>query len=215
MAEVNRHYDADYFRMTKDSSAYASVIDRFKFEADIRPGDNVVDFGCGGGYMLSALPAAGKVGVEVNETSAREARGRGLKVVSSLAEVENHWADVIISHHALEHVDDPLGIVRAMFAKLKHGGRVILVTPDESFKMAFRQDDTNFHLFTWSPSNLGNLLKRAGFVRIAAAPVHHRWPPYWWHLGPLLGPRLMHVACVLYGRLRTDISQVKAVGYKP
>jgi len=211
----NDHYGQRYFDMQADTSRYSAVIDRFKFETHIKPSDRVVDFGCGGGYMLAGLTAREKIGVEINETAAAAARRNGLKVVPDLDLVEDGWADVIISHHALEHVDDPLGIVRTMKAKLRSGGKVVIVTPDESYRMRYREDDPNFHLFTWSPSNLGNLLKRAGFADVSAAPVHHRWPPYWWIIGPLVGRRLMHALCVVHARVRTAISQVRAIGYKP
>jgi SAM-dependent methyltransferase len=211
----NAHYNEHYFSFINDSSIYSSVIDRFKFENEVRPTDKLIDFGCGGGYMLSALQAAEKIGVEVNEVAADAARKSGLTIVPALEEVEDDWADVIISHHALEHVDDPLAVIRLMRAKVKPGGKIVIVTPDESFKMRYRENDPNFHLFTWSPSNLGNLLKRAGFVGIRSDAVHHRWPPYWWIIGGVLGPKLMHYACVVHGRLRTGISQVKAVGYRP
>lgn len=211
----NAHYNEKYFSFINDSSMYSSIIDRFKFENEIKPTDKIIDFGCGGGYMLSALEAAEKIGIEVNEIAANAARKRGLDIVQSLDAVEDGWADVILSHHALEHVDDPLNMVRCMMTKLKQGGKVVLVTPSETFKMRYREDDPNFHLFTWSPSNLGNLLKRAGFIEIRAVPVHHRWPKFWWAIGSVVGPKLMHYVCVVHGRLRTGISQVKAVGYKP
>jgi hypothetical protein len=102
-----------------------------------------------------------------------------------------------------------------MLSKLKPGGKVILVTPNESVSMRFHEDDPNFHLYTWSPSNLGNLLKRAGFVGITAEPVYHRWPPYWYLLKRVLGLRAMHVLSVIRGRLRHHYCQVKAVGFKP
>jgi hypothetical protein len=81
--------------------------------------------------------------------------------------------------------------------------------------MRYREDDPNFHLFTWSPGNLGNLLKRAGFTEISAVPVHHRWPRYWWLVGPVVGKSVMNRICTVYGRLMTGISQVRAIGYRP
>lgn len=211
----NPHYDVRYFDLVRDCSQYSAVIDLFKFQDEVSPTDRLVDFGCGGGYMLSGLQAAEKIGIEVNESAASAAKQRGITILPQLDEIADNWADVIISHHALEHVDDPLTVVRTMKAKLKSGGKVVLVTPSESYKMSYRDEDPNFHLFTWSPSNLGNLLKRAGYSRIDAVPLHHRWPPYWWLLRQALSPKLMHALCVVHGRVRTGITQVKAVAYKP
>lgn len=213
--DVNTHYDASYLKLTFGTAMTSAEIDLFKFANEVDPQDRVVDFGCGGGFILDALVAGEKIGVEINPASVAVARQKGLKIVASLSDIPDGWADVIISHHALEHVDDPLGVVKAMLAKLRRGGKVVIVTPSESFKMRFRDDDPNYHLFTWSPSNLGNLLKRAGFSQIDARPLHHRWPPYWWVLHKVLPRQAMHLLCVVNGRLRTAISQVKVVARKP
>lgn len=215
VGEKNDYYDKDYFDKTFEHQRYAAYFDRLKFEAFVGPADRVIDFGCGGGYILSSLNVKERAGVEVNEAAAAAARKNGIRVFGSLEEIEDGWADTIISHHALEHVDDPLGMVRQMFTKLRRGGKVVLVTPNESFKIGYRENEPNFHLFTWSPSNLGNLLKRAGFTGIAASPVHHRWPRYWWIVGPIVGKRVMNLICIAYGRLMTGVSQVRAIGYKP
>lgn len=215
IAEKNAHYDKTYFDKTFEHQRYAAYFDRLKFEPFVGPSDRVIDFGCGGGYVLSGLDVKERIGVEINEAAAAAARRNGITVFDTLEQIEDGWADVIISHHALEHVDDPLGTVRQMGAKLRKGGKIVLVTPNESFKMRYREDDPNFHLFTWSPGNLGNLLKRGGFTAIHSAPIHHRWPRYWWIVGPVVGQRTMNAICVLYGRLMTGVSQVRAVGYKP
>lgn len=215
VVEKNAYYDKSYFDKTFEHQRYAAYFDRLKFEKFVSPSDRVIDFGCGGGYILSGLNVRERAGVEINEAAATAARASGMQVFDSLEKIEEGWADVIISHHALEHVDDPLGMVRLMFTRLRTGGRIVLVTPSKSFKIRYREDDPNFHLFTWSPSNLGNLLKRAGFVEISTSPVHHRWPRYWWIVGPIVGKKAMNRICVVYGRIMTGISQVRAVGYKP
>lgn len=214
-ADANQHYDASYFALTKGTASYSAEIDLFKFNDEVGPDDRLVDFGCGGGFILAALTARAKIGVEINETSANAARRRGLTIVRDLDAIEDCWADTIISHHALEHVDDPLGTLRAAFAKLRPGGKIVLVTPSETVRMRYREDDPNFHLFTWSPGNLGNLLKRAGFIDISAAPVHHRWPPYWFVLRRFLPLPAMQTLSYIHSRLRTEIGQTKAVGYRP
>lgn len=213
--ERNEFYDDAYYEMQRNAGEFSAVIDLFKFEDEVGPRDRLLDFGCGGGFILDRLPAREKIGVEINDAAARDARRKGIEVFSSLAQVEDEWADVVISHHALEHVDHPLDVVLDIRRKLRPGGKIVLVTPNESASMKYSEDDINFHLFTWSPSNLGNLLKRAGFENVSAGPVYHRWPPYWYVLNRVIPPRLMHLLCVARGRLRSHYCQVKAVAYKP
>jgi SAM-dependent methyltransferase len=71
----------------------------------------VLDFGCGNGGILCNLPAARKVGVEINEHSAASARSRNIEVFASLLEIPNACSDLAISHHALEHVSDPRSVL--------------------------------------------------------------------------------------------------------
>jgi 2-polyprenyl-3-methyl-5-hydroxy-6-metoxy-1,4-benzoquinol methylase len=212
---VNRHYDSQYYALQRECGAYSAEIDLFKFQNEVAPSDRVLDFGCGGGFLLSRLSVREKMGIEINPVAAADARRSGVRVADTLRAVPDGWADVVISHHALEHVDRPLDVVRELRTKLRPGGKMVLVTPSETIAMRYRDDDPNFHLYTWSPSNLGNLLKRAGFDRIRATPVYHRWPPFWFALRRVLPRPAMQALCVLRGRLDTRYCQVKAVGYAP
>ena len=67
-------------------------------------GGKWLDFGCGGGFMLKGLPAKEKLGVEINPAARKQAAENGIRAVESIDEVEDGWADLIISDHALEHV---------------------------------------------------------------------------------------------------------------
>ena len=48
----------------------------------------MVDFGCGAGALLAALPAAERVGVEPNPPARRAGETRGVRVVASTRELE-------------------------------------------------------------------------------------------------------------------------------
>jgi SAM-dependent methyltransferase len=126
----------------------------------------ILDFGCGTGGLLARLAAARRLGVEVNEHAAAEARASGLEVFHSLEDVPPRVADVAISHHALEHVEDPIDCLRLLRRTLKAGGHLRLVIPAESpFWRSQRNSggDPNNHLFTWTPRSATHLVKAAGF----------------------------------------------------
>lgn len=99
---VGRHYLGDagrsYFDYQAAAAELGAELDRWKFERHVDERDTVVDFGCGTGALLAALPAARKIGVEVSEPAAAVARRRGIEVVGLTAELEDGAADVVISN---------------------------------------------------------------------------------------------------------------------
>jgi SAM-dependent methyltransferase len=135
--------------------------------------DTLLDFGCGTGGILSNLDARRKIGVEVGEEAAEVARSSGIEVFGSLADVPANVADVAISFHALEHVDDDVGTLVGIRRALKPGGRLRVVVPGELPIRNHRrwQEDRDKHLRTWTPLTLGNLAERAGFTDISARRV--------------------------------------------
>lgn len=127
----------------------------------------ILDFGCGTGDILSYLPCCRRLGVEINEPSIKIAQSKGIEVYRNLDEVSDNIADLIISHHALEHVQDPYNILVKLRAKLKPGCSAVIVVPAESpFSSRFRkfqETDRDKHLYSWTPLTLGNLMNLAGF----------------------------------------------------
>jgi ubiquinone/menaquinone biosynthesis C-methylase UbiE len=135
-----------------------------------------LDFGCGTGGILSNLPAGKRIGVELGEQAANEARSKGIEVHSSLAQVPDDSVDLAISFHAIEHVDHPLAVLEEIVRVLKPGGRARLVVPCETPIRAKERDwrpNPDQHFYTWTPLNFGNLAARAGFkdVRCRLAPM--------------------------------------------
>jgi SAM-dependent methyltransferase len=206
------HYDADYFAWQRAIGEFAARANRFRFQPYIAPTDRVVDFGCGGGYMLAALACGERRGVEVNPAARREAERQGIPTVPSADHLPDEWADVVISNSALEHVEHPLAELRRIAPKLRRGGRLIVVVPMETLDARYTADDINQHLYTWSPLNLGNLVAAAGFVVERVAPSRLMWPPFYRQLYALLGERGFRWCCGLYRAVRVVLSPVVPVG---
>lgn len=129
----------------------------------------VLDFGCGTGGVLQRLQAKRRIGIEVSASTAEVAKAAGIFVCSDLAHIPDQSVDVAISFHAIEHVDDPLHILRELRRVLRVGGRARLVVPCEvpvSRLQRSWQPNSDRHLYTWTPLLFGNLAHRAGYSEI-------------------------------------------------
>jgi SAM-dependent methyltransferase len=209
------HYGAAYFAWQTDIGQFGGWANQFMFAPYLKATDRVLDFGCGGGYLLAQLDVAETMGVEINPVARDSARGLGIDVRPSTADVPDGWADVIISNHALEHCRNPHGEIEALRSKLRPGGRFVCVVPDETARQAYDPDDHNRHLYTWSPMNLGHLFGEAGYDVLSSEELVHRWPPFSRQIAKVGGAPLFHLASRLYGRLRRTVSQVRVVARRP
>ena len=98
----------------------------------LKPG-KILDIGCGLGYLLSGLNDSWhKFGVEISYFAAEYAKQWGKIFVGGLQDLNfpnNHY-DVIVLHHVIEHVKDPIGLIIEIKRILKKGGIILLGTPD-------------------------------------------------------------------------------------
>ncbi|MCU0296548.1 MAG: methyltransferase domain-containing protein, partial [Candidatus Nanopelagicales bacterium] len=114
---------------------------RAEIDAEMRnllnpgPGATLLDIGCGNGQLLARARAIGwkAVGVDPDPQAAEVARSRGLDVRVGGVEVlgsEQGQFDRITMSHVIEHVHDPLTLLRACHRLLREGGQVWIETPN-------------------------------------------------------------------------------------
>jgi SAM-dependent methyltransferase len=214
---ATEHYDGHYFRMQSVNFSVQGRADLFKFVAFIGKDDRVLDFGCGSGGLLREISAhcRGVVGVEINPVAAEHARSLGVEIWHKLEDVESCSIDVLISNHALEHVEDPLQVLRQVYRVLRSGGKTVLVVPCDKPSLGWKEHDVDMHLFSWSANNIANLVRIAGFEVLEAREILHRWPPGWAFIERNLGLPVLHVASALWARIDRRRSQVRVVAKKP
>lgn len=217
MTTVSRiHYDASYFDWQRSGGVLSAVLDRWEFEPFVGRDDTVLDFGCGGGYLLGAISCAARYGVELNPDARSEAR-KGATVYADIDELPpNVLFDVIISHHCLEHVEHPLEVLRKLRPRLKPGGKAVFVVPSESWlrQRVYQEDDINRHLYTWTPLSLGNLFACAGFCVERVDLLCHRWLPKAHRIHPLVPASVFRSLCKIWAWL-TRIRLVRIVASRP
>lgn len=205
------HYDSDYFEWQQDIGEFGGWANLPRFEKWINASDDVLDFGCGGGYLLKRINCAKRYGVEVNPSAANVAQQNGLTVFQSSTDVPTNSIDIVISNNALEHTQNPLLELKELNRCLRPGGTMVIVVPCENISYRYQPNDINYHLYSWSPMALGNLLSEAGFS-VSESKAHiHKWPPGHRVIARIGGRLLFDLTCRLYGRIARRWFQVRAV----
>ena len=100
---------------------------------------NVLDVGCGAGDFLDLARTSGlrTFGLEFNPTAAAKARAKGHEIFDQMlpdvpANVCPGGFDLITLFQVLEHVPDPVGIIKQAAARLKPGGYISIAVPSKS-----------------------------------------------------------------------------------
>jgi 2-polyprenyl-3-methyl-5-hydroxy-6-metoxy-1,4-benzoquinol methylase len=160
---------------------------RFILWLEYKPGGRLLEVGCGNGEYLKRMKDLGwdVQGVEPDMEAARIARElHGVPVISGKleeADIPDKSLDAIIMQHVLEHVPNPLTLLRQCFNLLKPGGQLIILTPNlESlghrlFQESWVHLDPPRHFFLFSPISLEASAKRAGFniIRVSSKVRFH------------------------------------------
>jgi SAM-dependent methyltransferase len=212
---AERLYDQTYFEYQREMGQFGGWANSPVFQPYIKSSDKVIDFGCGGGYLLKQLNCSEKMGIEINEQARHMATENGIRTVHSANDIADDWADVIISSHALEHTSRPLDEITLLRQKLRPGGLIVFVVPSEGVFNAFDPQNPDHHLYTWSPMCLGNLFQQAGFSVIESKALIHRWPPKY-ALIAKMGRAVFDICSRVYGFLRSpEFSQSRVIAKKP
>lgn len=128
----------------------------------------LLDIGCGDGTFLTEARQKGwdVYGTEMNPAIALEA---GLKVYNSVDDLSpTEPFDCITMWHSLEHIRDPLPLVKALEKLLSPTGFLVIAVPDaggmqaKAFRSKWFHLDVPRHLYHFNNSSLSKLLNEAG-----------------------------------------------------
>jgi 2-polyprenyl-3-methyl-5-hydroxy-6-metoxy-1,4-benzoquinol methylase len=109
----------------------------------------------------------GTYGVEINAEAARYCREqRGLNVIAGALDAHTYpdnSFDIVLMGDVIEHLRDPLDLMRVVQAILKPGGAVIISTPDiGGWAGRLLQIKPEEHLYYFAPATMRTLLRKAG-----------------------------------------------------
>ena len=149
----------------------------FGFGVPYRGSGRLLDFGCGAGKFLRRMRVLGwdVTGVDFSEAAVNAVRTSGLKAFQGTLphpELSERSFDVVTMRHSLEHVPDPLPILRAARELLARGGRLVDQVPNyaswevDYFGDASPRLDIPRHMTHFTLSTLAAMLGRAGFAKV-------------------------------------------------
>lgn len=163
---------------------------------------SVLDFGCGGGFLIEALRRTVPVvcGIEPNPVAREACTRRGLEVHESISDVTGRTFDAVVSNHCLEHVPYPIDALRSLREVIACSGVLVLALPIDDWRVQRRisEPDKDHHLHTWTPVLIRNTLHEAGYVTVSASVLSYAWPRHWQHLYPVLPAFAFDSICRLW-----------------
>ncbi len=214
MSKVRENYNEEYFNWYRKIGEFGGNVNKTKFEKYIKEEDCVLDFGCGGGYLINKLNCKEKHGVEINPLAIKEAEKNSIKIFKDSNELSENYYDKIISNNSLQHCENPYLELKNLYKALKKNGLIIIVTSCSSINLKYKPNDINYQLYSWSPMNIGNLFDASNFEIISVKPFKYKWIPKYKFFYELLGKNIFNILCRIYGLFDTKISQTIAVGKK-
>lgn len=124
---------------------------------------SLLDVGCGSGSFLARMRKVGwsVVGTEPDpKAAARLTETLGIQVHSNIDDLRGQRFDLITLSHVIEHVSDPVSLLRQLGALLATNGKLVLTTPNSKslgyrlFQRHWRGLEPPRHFNVFSPESL-------------------------------------------------------------
>jgi SAM-dependent methyltransferase len=184
---VRSFYEAFWADMPQDPEPWQWARRRALLLSAARPGERVLDLGCGAGRFLRALSEAGAeaVGVELAQPAVDRARANAPGADVRLLEPDGSLPlghgeiDLVWCSEVLEHVADTEHVLLEVRRVLRPGGRLLVTVPFHGRVKAaligllrFDQhfDPLGQHLRFYTRSSLRSTLDRSGFDDVRVRP---------------------------------------------
>lgn len=139
----------------------------------LKPGDKVIDAGCGAGRDTNLFQQKGfdEIGIDISKNIIEEARRKYPKTNFTVADIlnlqfENSTFDAVWSHGSIVHFDnenDVLESISEFYRVLKTGGKLHLLVKSKSSQRIDSISKNERYYNYFSKDEISNILKDRGF----------------------------------------------------
>ena len=181
-------YESHWQSLPEDPEPWAWQLRRSLLLGAIRPGERVLDLGCGAGRFVAALREAGTdpVGVDIAEAALERARrnvaGGEFRLLEPDGSVplEHGSVDLVWCSEVLEHVADAAHLLLEARRVLQPSGRLLITVPFhgrvQAALIALTRFDRHFdplgeHLRFFTRTSLARTLLATGFTALDVRPA--------------------------------------------
>jgi SAM-dependent methyltransferase len=193
---------------------------------------SALEIGCSSGFFLEELRARGFRKVEGCEPSleakaiAADSIKDGIRTGFFTRDAyPDGCFDLICAFQTLDHLSDPLAILRTCLDKLRPGGLVYLIVHNADGLQAkvFGEKSPIIdveHIYLFNPRTLSMAVEKAGFRTVASFPIVNSYPlEYWIRHAPLPFKRQMAAVCGTLGlgklALPLSLGNIGIIARKP
>lgn len=133
------------------------------FEKFIKQNSDILDFGCGTGEFLDIINSKKKIGIEINPYSILSLKKKKILFYKNLNKLKKRKFDLIFALSVLDHLENPIEILRNFKKHLKKDGRLILIIRQDSFNQNLSNSKYKENLYSWSALSFSNILLRLDY----------------------------------------------------
>jgi ubiquinone/menaquinone biosynthesis C-methylase UbiE len=189
---VRDYYEDLWRRLPEDLEPYEWKLRSALLQRELRPGDRVLDLGCGVGRFsaLAAASGASTTGVDVAEAALERARQAYAELDFRLVPfdgplpLDDNSFDLVWASEVIEHVADTASWLSEVRRVLVPRGRLLITTPAHGrLRLLLHgierySDPQGDHLHLYTARSLRGLLGEFGFAELT--------------VGALSGPPFLH-----------------------